>query len=387
MRIGIDARFYGSVGKGLGRYTQKLIENLEKLDTENEYFIFLRAENFAEYQPKRDNFQKVLADYRWYTFSEQLNMPRLLYKYKLDLVHFPHFNVPLLYRKKFVITIHDLILVHFPTIRGTTLNPLFYWLKFLAYKITIKSAIFRAEKIIAVSEFTKKDILGHYQVPAEKVKVTYEAVDDFCFINPEENEEKILANYGIIKPYIIYVGNVYPHKNPERLVEGFGKFSRGNPHPASGYPLPRGEQELSLVFVGGEDYFYRCLKDFVKKGGVKNIIFAGFVPDAELDILNKNAIAYVRPSLYEGFELPPLEAMAKGTPVICSNHNCAREILGDAAYYFDGLKVEEIVQAIEKVITDVDLRKKLISKGYEQVKKYSWQKMAGITLDIYRDVR
>lgn len=379
MRIGIDARFYGSVGKGLGRYTQKLIENLEKIDSSDsadgrQYFVFLRKENFEEYQPQSKNFHKVLADFRWYTFSEQINMPRLLYKYRLDLVHFPHFNVPLFYRRKFVITIHDLILIHFPTIRGTALNPVFYWLKFLAYKLVINSAIHRSQKIIAVSEFTKKDILGHYRVPAEKIKVTYEAADDFCFINPAVNEAKILAFYGIIKPYIIYVGNVYPHKNPERLIEGFGMVNEKF-------------ETLKLVFVGGEDYFYRRLKNFVRAGNRKNIIFAGFVPDAELDILNKNAFAYVRPSLYEGFELPPLEAMLKGVPVICSDHNCAREVLGDAAYYFDGSKAEAICSAIERVIEDGYLRNDLIRKGYEQVKKYNWQKMAKITLDIYLDDR
>ena len=148
--IGIDARFYGTIGKGLGRYTQKLIENLEKTDTENRYFVFLRKENFEEYQPKNPNFQKVMADYKWYTVYEQINMPRILSKYKLDLVHFPHFNVPIFYRKRFIITIHDLILIHFPTIRGTTLNPFCYWIKFLAYKVIIDSAIKRAKKIITV---------------------------------------------------------------------------------------------------------------------------------------------------------------------------------------------------------------------------------------------
>ena len=132
--IGIDARFFGSIGKGLGRYTQKLIENLEKISAQggpasgwdNQYFVFLRKENFDEYQPRNKNFQKVLADYQWYTFAEQIRMPLLLNKLKLDLVHFPHFNVPFFYRKKFVVTIHDLILLQFPTVRGTTLNPIFY---------------------------------------------------------------------------------------------------------------------------------------------------------------------------------------------------------------------------------------------------------------------
>lgn len=381
MRIGIDARFYGAIGKGLGRYTQKLIENLQKTDTQNEYYIFLREENFDEFQPKNKNFQKVLADYQWYSFPEQINMPKLLNKYKLDLVHFPHFNVPIFYRKKFIVTIHDLILVRFPTIRGTTLNPLFYWLKFLAYKIVINSAIKRAKKIIAVSQFTKNDILKHYKIAEKKIAVTYEACDEFCAVNPSKNKEEVLTQYGIInpapsfgrcwiKPYIIYIGNVYPHKNAERLALGFGEATKI-------------KNDLNLVFIGGEDYFYSRLKNFVKEKEIKNIIFFGFVPDSDQETLIRNAVACVRPSLYEGFELPPLEAMAKGTPVICSDHNCAREILGDSVYYFDGLKTEEISKAIIKITTDENLRRNLIIKGYEQIKKYSWKKMAQETLKIY----
>src|SRR5574343_128214 len=126
MRIGIDARFFGPIGKGLGRYTQKLIENLEKVDEVNEYFVFLKKENFNEYTPQKPNFKKVLANYPWYSFSEQIRFPWLLRKYDLDIAHFPHFNVPLLYSGKFVVTIHDLILVHFPTVRSSTLPAILY---------------------------------------------------------------------------------------------------------------------------------------------------------------------------------------------------------------------------------------------------------------------
>lgn len=370
MRIGIDARFYGPIGKGLGRYTQKLIEHLEKIDSTNEYFIFLRKVNFDEYVPKSPNFQKVMADYRWYSFSEQLKFPRLLDKYSLDLMHFPHFNVPLFYHKPFIVTIHDLILIRFPTVRSSTLSPILYWFKFMAYKIVIKSAIFRAKIIFAVSEFTKKDIRKIYpQIPRSKIKVTYEACDDFCMLSPNKDEE-ILKRYGIIKPYIIYVGNVYPHKNPERLALAMKAFE--------------GQQDnLRLVFVGGEDYFYSRLKKFIATKKIKNITFAGFVPDHELDVLFHNALAYIRPSLYEGFELPPLEAMAKGVPVISSSHACALEILEDSAVYFNAEDVHDIVRAIKRLVRDEALRRDLVRRGYKQVEKYSWKRMAQKTLEIY----
>lgn len=377
MRIGIDARFYGPTGKGLGRYNQKLIEHLEKNDLKNHYFIFLRKENFGEYRPQNKNFQKVMADYRWYTFAEQIMMPIALRRYDLDLMHFLHFNVPLLYNRRFVVTIHDLILIHFPTIKSSTLNPLFYWIKFLAYKLTIGSAIKRALSIIAVSRFTKKDILENYAVSPEKINVIYEACDDFCQISPGaskkifEKHDLISENCGIIKPYIIYVGNVYPHKNPEKLIQGFDLMRKGE------------FSDLKLVFIGGEDYFYRRLKKFVADQKIENIIFTGRVSDNDLGLLLRGARMCARPSLYEGFELPALEAMTCGVPVICSDHNCAKEILGDSAFYFDGMKKEEIAKAIKTVAENDDLRKELIRKGYEQAKKYSWKKMAEETLKIY----
>ncbi|HPN54802.1 MAG TPA: glycosyltransferase family 1 protein [Candidatus Moranbacteria bacterium] len=371
MLTGIDARFYGTIGKGLGRYTQKLIENLEKIDQENRYVVFLRKENFDEYQPKNKNFQKVLADYRWYSFAEQLFFPKLLRKYNFDLVHFPHFNVPLLYRKNFVITIHDLILIHFPTVRSSTLSPIFYWLKFLAYKIVIWSAVHRAKKIIAVSNFTKKDILNVYKkVPENKVIVTYEACDNQVD-KSSKNDEEILQFRDIMKPYIIYIGNVYPHKNPERLVLAFKEVLEH-------------KKDIALVFVGGEDYFYLRLKKFVVENRIENIIFVGFVPDNEMKVLLRNAQAYVRPSLYEGFELPPLEAMQQGVPVLCSDHECALEVLDDSVLYFDGKNIESMKKAILKIITDEKLRQDLIVQGRKQVEKYSWNRMAQETLKIYK---
>lgn len=372
MRIGIDARFYGSVGKGLGRYTQKLIEYLEKIDNKNDYYIFLREENFDEYQPKKKNFHKVLADYQWYSFSEQISMPILLKKYNLNLVHFPHFNVPLFYRKKFVITIHDLILIHFPTVRGTTLNPIFYWLKFMAYKIVIGSAIKRANKVIAVSNFTKKDILKHYKISEKKIAVTYEACSRLPANYSPKEGDRILEKYGIIKPYLLYVGNAYPHKNLEKLVLAFARITRKNP-------------ELHLTLVGNEDYFYKRLKKFVWDKKIRNIIFSGYVSDEDLDEIYRNAEIYVFPSLYEGFGLPPLEAMAKGIPVAASGHECVREVLDSAAYYFDGLEIEGMASAIIKIAADKNLRKTLVANGYEQIKKYDWKKTAEQTVEIYQN--
>lgn len=379
MRIGIDARFYGSLGKGLGRYTQKLIENLEKISTNDssfhngshQFFVFLRKENFECYEPKNPNFHKVLADYQWYSFSEQIKMPRILNSYNLDLVHFPHFNIPIFYRKRFVITIHDLILLNFPTIRGTTLNPLWYRLKFLAYKITIRRAILKSEKIITVSNFTKQDILNRYNVPAEKIIVTYEASDKVGKLNFRSPEE-ILKKYAIIKPYLMYVGNAYPHKNLEALVSGFSEISQKN--------------DLHLVLVGKEDYFYKKLKTRVKNEKIKKIIFADFVPDEDLDLIYRHSLFYIFPSLYEGFGLSPIEAMIRGVPVASSDHPCMKEVLGENAYFFDAGKKENIKKTILEMATNNSLRKELSRKGYSQANKYTWEVMAEKTKEIYEKI-
>lgn len=172
MRIGLDARFYGPTGKGIGRYLEKLIARLEKLDTENEYFIFLRQENFDLYKSQNNNFHKVLANYPWYSWQEQILLPIKLKKYKLDLVHFPHFNVPIFYRGRFVITVHDLTLLAWPT-RGNGIRRLFYFFKHSAFIFILKNAVKRSEQIIVDSGHTKKDLINKLRIPAHKVKVIY----------------------------------------------------------------------------------------------------------------------------------------------------------------------------------------------------------------------
>ncbi len=174
MRIGIDARFYGSAGKGLGRYTQKLIIHLEKIDRENEYFVLLRQENFDQYQPQNSNFHKVLANYPWYSWQEQIFLPFQLARLKLDMVHFPHFNIPLFYFGKFVVTIHDLTHGQ-STSAASTRRSLPFYFKKLIYSLVIKSALKRAQKIITVSEFVKQSIIKEYKIRPDKITVTYES--------------------------------------------------------------------------------------------------------------------------------------------------------------------------------------------------------------------
>lgn len=369
MRIGIDARFFGSIGKGLGRYTQKLIENLEKVDAKNQYFVFLRRENWDEYQPQSKYFTKVMADVPWYTLREQIQMPKIFARCGLDLVHFPHFNVPVSYKGKFIVTIHDLILFRYPTRKASTLSAPAYFLKKKAYHQVINRAVNNSQILIAVSEHTKKDILKNFKIDPKKIIVTHEGVD--TIEKPLlENSETVLKKYGIMKPYILYVGNAYPHKNLDRLISAFKGIAKKHPG-------------LSLILAGKEDYFYKRLKKYVADNEISNVIFPNHIDEDHLPTVYREAKLYVFPSLYEGFGLPPLEAMARNVPVASSNTSCLPEILGPAAFFFDPRGISEISEAIEKVLTDNDLRKYLIETGKKQIQKYSWEKMARETLSVY----
>lgn len=374
-RIGIDARFYGPIGKGLGRYTKEVVDRILALDKTNEYVIFLGEKNFKEFKTDNSRVKKVLASVRWYTLAEQIVMPVLIKKEKINLIHFPHFNVPWFCPTKFVVTIHDLILTKFPTPRATTLNPWLYKIKHKGYQLIIRRAIRQAQQVITVSQFTKNDIIRKFKVDPGKIIITYEGVADKLLLAPPSDDKNVIFKYNIKKPFLLYVGNAYPHKNLIGLIKVFAKIKEKN-------------RDLQLVLVGRDDYFYQQTKKFAVrfKKINKDIIFPGFVPDKDLASFYQQALAYVFPSFYEGFGLPPLEAMAQGCPVVSSNQASLPEILGEAALYFNPYDQRQMREKIERIIIDPGLHQKLIKKGYQQVKKYSWDRCARETLRVYENV-
>ena len=364
MRIGIDARFYGTIGKGIGRYTQKLLEYLEKIDKNNKYFVFLKPENFNLYCPKSSNFNKVLVNCHWYSLKEQIVLPFIFKKYKLDLVHFLNFNIPLLYKGSFIVTIHDLI--HFQwSKQSTTRFFLVYFFKKIGFYFVFKRALSRALKIIAVSHSTKQDLIRKYPFVKDKVQVVYQGVENIS------DKEQVVE--GIKTPYFLYIGNAYPHKNLETLILAFKEFQKQR-------------NGVYLLLVGKMDFCYKKLKEFVRINKVKNVVFLGKLNDEQLVWLYKNALAFIFPSLKEGFGFPGLEAMIYGCPVICSNKPSLPEVYGQAAKYFDPQDKSQISRAMKEVIEDQNLRADLIKRGYKQVKKYSWEKCAQQTCHIYKSV-
>lgn len=372
MRIGIDARFFGTPGKGLGRYTEKLVAALEILDTENTYEIFLYGESFDAYQPVNPKFTKIRVPYRWYGFGEQFLYPFFLFRRHLDLVHFPHFNVPVLYRKSFVVTVHDLILLHYPTQKASTHHVFWYSFKYFFYLRVIRSAIRRARAVLTVSQFTRQDVENFYPEAEHKMQVTLEGVDQFCSWTPPEKCTDILNEYwdqvgkkkGV--PYVLYVGNSYPHKNLPLLLT-----------------LAKAEPGTDIVLVGRQDYFYEQLSQRIKRERILNIYLIGSVSDAHLGVLYRYARGYVFPSLYEGFGLPPLEAMQYQVPVLVSNRGSLPEIVGEAALIADPEEQSDFISQYRILLYDEDTRALLQARGRSRAREFSWMKMAEATKDVY----
>src|SRR3989338_7432941 len=372
MRIGIDARLWNE--SGVGRYVRNLVEQLQLIDHENKYVLFVGSKDYENVKCQMSNvkWRLVKADIGWHTLEEQLKFPLIINKENLDLMHFPYFSVPIIYNKPYVVTIHDLILHHFPTGLASTLPRYLYRLKLLGYKFVIKKAAQNAKKIITVSNATKSEIVDHLKVEPSKVVVTYEGVG----IN---SRLKVKTSKLKVKNYFLYVGNAYPHKNLERLIEAFNLVC----HPEA---LAEGSNDIKLVLVGKEDYFYKRLKEKVKNMGLeKSVLFLGEVSDEELMILYKNARVLVMPSLMEGFGLPAVEAMANKCLVLASDIPTFREICGGVGVYFDPKNSEEIAKNLIPVLDSGDKYRDKIEKGFERVKMFSWEKMAKETLRVYED--
>ncbi len=372
MRIGIDARMYGPRQGGLGRYIEQLIKHLEQLTEARpdfEFIIFLRKNNWDEYSPANPSFQKVLADIPWYGWREQISFKKIIKSAKIDLMHFPHWNVPFFYNDPFVVTIHDLLLLHYPTRAASRLGPFTYWFKNLAFKLVLQHAVRRATHILAPCEFTKADIIKTLAVPANQITVSLLGLSNL----PASTNTDIGAKYHITKPYVLYVGVAFPHKNLDGLLRAWKIF------------LAKYSDKYQLVLAGKKNYFYETLAKSELAANLGDaVVFTDFVPDTDLPNLFHNAALYVFPSLYEGFGLPPLEAMAQKVPVASSNYTCLPEILQDAAAYFDPKNYPQMAETIDRALTDQNLRQKLGENAQKVIHNYSWENTAKITWEIYQ---
>jgi len=369
MRIGIDCRLWSETG--VGRYIGNLVQELQILDKKNNYVLFALPKDCNEIKIKNSKFKIVRTDIKWHTLDEQIRFPQVLNQENLDLMHFPYFSVPIFYSRPFVVTIHDLIVNHFPTGHASTLPNSVYGLKLLAYKFVLAQAARKAKKIIAVSNATKEEVIDHLGVNVQRVVVTYEGVSEEILNSKSQisNKSQNTKSEILNTRYFLYVGNAYPHKNLDRLLEAFSSL----------------DSDISLILVGKEDYFYKRLKENVRKmESIKNVSFFQDIGDKELSGLYQNAKALILPSLMEGFGLPALEAMANNCLVLASDIPSLKEVCGDAAIYFDPYNASNIMEKMKEVYSnDAYYYSDKKKKGLERVKNFSWKKTAEKTLKVY----
>ena len=362
MKIGIDARLIHETG--VGRYIRNLIAELALIDTKNTYVIFLPSSVYETFQLPNTRWEKRRCDIHWHTVKEQMLMPGIFLREQLDLLHVPYFNAPIFYPKPYILTIHDLTILHVKTGKATTLPKPLYWLRRLGYQYILRQGIKKARHIIAVSEATKQDIIQSIGLRKEKISVTYEGIDSKI--------TKIPSKKSIIDgPYFLYVGNAYPHKNLEFLIKSFGIFL-----------AEKTFKEYKFVLVGKDDFFYKRLKLWVATLPYKqHIQFFGPADDGQLASLYTFTKSFVFPSLMEGFGLPALEAIGCGSPVICSDIPVFHELFGSIPYFVNPHDEASLASALTAA---AEKEKSVLTEEQKKtIAVYRWEKTAKETLHIY----
>jgi len=341
------------------------------IDRENKYILFTNKENSGTFEISQDNFKEVLCPIKATfrparIFWEQFILPLQVSKYNIDVLHSAGYTAPVIISCPSVVTIHDMNYFYYPED--------FSRLSALLLKVLVPIAAKRADKVITVSSNSKKDIVKILKVPESKVCVTYEAGKIASL--PEENVtgKKPGKDYRNDKKFILTVSASHPHKNLPRLVEAYNIL----------YKKCQIKHQLILVGIKGRAH-YLLTKSIKKLSLEERVRFTGWVSRESLSLLYSNADLFVFPSLFEGFGLPVLEAMSCGVPVITSNYGAMAEVAGDAALLVDPYNINEIAEAMYKVLTDQDLRKNLIKKGLERAKQFSWEKTAKETLEVYKE--
>lgn len=372
MRIGIDARFYGPRvgGGGLGRYVAELVTQLQEIDHKNQYVLFLRKENFHECRITNKNFSKQLVDIPWYSLEEQLKMPGIVARSRVDFMHYPHWNIPIFSKVPFIVTIHDLIMLELPnSARVTTKGPLVYGFKHAAFRITLENAIHRSRHILTVSNYTKQSILKHFGVKTNKIDVVPNGV-----IPPRNARSVSLSALGVYEPYFLYVGNAYPHKNIEMMMHAFAQFHENHPY-------------TQLVIAGRRDVFSHRLEKEANELGIRGeaVRFIDLPTDEELAALYKNANLFIFPSKIEGFGIPPLEAMSYGTPVAAARTSSIPEVCKHAAHYFEPNDIEALAELMRQAADEPSRFEQSAKDGLKVSQSYTWKKSAKMTLEIYNN--
>ncbi len=374
MRVAIDIRRITDFG--VGTYTRNAIRTLARLDRDNEYFLIGIPGKLGDIGELPPNFITVPGQPNVFSLASYLELHRILKENRCDLLHVPHlFWKPQGIPCPYVVTVHDLLDHMYRVNSHSTVK------RSLHFEFT-KRVLQRAARIFAVSNFSKADTVRIFRVRPEKIEVIYNAIDDrFRMGHASDAERQFIAErYQVNCPFLLYAGRISPHKNVARIIEAFAALK--NELNKEGH-----YEDLKLIIIGDEVSKHPDLRRACVKGGVQNDVrFLGFLPIDVLRIFYDQAKIFIFPSLYEGFGLPPLEAMAHATPVVTSNTSSIPEVVGNAAMMVNPENIFEIMRALHRVLLDQALREKLKARGLEQAAKFSWEASIRRMLQIYTEV-
>src|ERR1700722_5661749 len=361
---------------GIGTYIRNVVRTLARLDIDSEYFLIGSPAKVAECGSLPPNFHAVALDGRDDTLKGNLEFRAIVKRFGCDLVHIPHlFWIPRGLSCPYVLTVHDLLDHMYGSRNASDMRRSLYF--YLTRRVLRKAA-----RVIAVSQFTKNEIEKLLAIPDDRIEVVYNAIDErFLRGHATEADRDLIAQrYLVNYPFILYAGAIRPHKNVVRIIEAFSAL-KSELQKEQLYP------DLKLIIIGDDLSSHPRLRRTVVRSGVQNDVrFLGFVPIEVLRIFYDVAKVFVFPSLYEGFGLPPLEAMAHGTPVVTSNTSSLPEVSGNAALLVNPENVFEIRRGLQRVLLDPILRAGMKQRGYEQAKRFSWMSSVSRILEIYREV-
>ena len=374
MKVAIDIRRISDFG--IGTYIRNVVRTLGRLDQKNEYVLVENLGRTQDLGPLPANFSYIQCPQNDYSPASYFEFHRALRHHGANVLHVPHlFWIPQGIPCPYVVTVHDLLDYLYRSNSASAMK------RFAHFYLT-KRVLHRASRIFAVSKFSKTDTVRLFGVPQQKIEVVYNAIDErFRQGHASEAEKLMIAErYQVNYPFLLYAGRISPHKNVVRIIEAFSLL-KSELQKEDQYP------DLKLIIIGDEVSRHPDLRRAVIKGRVQqDVRFLGFVPIDVLRIFYDAAKVFIFPSLYEGFGLPPLEAMSHGTPVITSNTSSLPEVVGNAAVLVNPENVFEIQRALQRVLLDQPLREKLKLRGAEQIRKFSWEASVGRMLEVFQEV-
>jgi len=377
VRIGIEAqRIFRQKKHGMDFVVLELIRELQHMDLENEYFIFVNEGPDDQVIQETENF-KIIQFGGAYPLWEQIKLPKMARKYKLDILHCTSNTAPIFCPVPLVVTIHDIIYMEVKNVMGKGYTP-YQLFGNLYRKLVVSRLVKSAEKIITVSNFEKGTITNYFtQMPAEKLLAVYNGVSKhFQPVEDESERTRIREKYNLPDKYFLFLGNTDPKKNTANTLVGFARYCKEH---GAEYKLMVGDLDREVI--------RKHLREADLEDQLDNILNTGYIPNAELPALISMAHVFLYPSLRESFGIPLLEAMACGTPVLSGLKSSLPEVAGDGALLVDVTQSENISAGINRLVNDQALRSELIPKGLARSKEFSWENTAKDTLKVYQDLK